>query len=504
MNKVLTIISLLLLFSCKQNKNITKETSSFQNLELKHLSISELNSDFDLLVSSLKEAHTGLYWYSTEKQFDSLVSVQRTLLKDNLNTLQFYNIVSPIVAFSKEDHCDVSLSDELNKILTEKGFFLPLIVTNLNQKPLILNQPYKGLELIAINGIKIEEIYHRIFNTFAADGFIISSKYRYLDLTGFSREYAKVIDQQEENTIITKDLSTGKVETHKLKSVSYKKLREHMAQVFNENKIKEEIDEPAELKFQNNNTAILTFTTFGNSDFEEYNMNFKKFVDSSFVEITERESKNLIIDLRDNGGGSEGNEDYLFSYLTEKPYTKYKHVELSKFSFSFLDFTDYSSIEDREELENELRAENKMVENGKIYRKEGLYIPEALKSNTFKGQVYILTSGWTYSGGAEFSTLMKEHTKAIFIGEETGGGYYGNTSGTSLELTLPNTKLKIDIPILKFVLEVQKGKFGRGVIPDYEIQPTFEECINGYDAELEYAKRIIEERKTSYNSVYKK
>ena len=58
MNKVLTIISLLLLFSCKQNKNITKETSSFQNLELKHLSISELNSDFDLLVSSLKEAHT--------------------------------------------------------------------------------------------------------------------------------------------------------------------------------------------------------------------------------------------------------------------------------------------------------------------------------------------------------------------------------------------------------------------------------------------------------------
>src|SRR5690606_39536992 len=154
---------------------------------------------------------------------------------------------------------------------------------------------------------------------------------------------------------------------------------------------------------------------FGNSDFEEYNMNFKKFVDSSFVEITERESKNLIIDLRDNGGGSEGNEDYLFSYLTEKPYTKYKHVELSKFSFSFLDFTDYSSIEDREELENELRAENKMVENGKIYRKEGLYIPEALKSNTFKGQVYILTSGWTYSGGDRKSTrLNSSHVKISY------------------------------------------------------------------------------------------
>ncbi|PJR04201.1 S41 family peptidase [Avrilella dinanensis] len=492
MKNLLTIISLLFLFSCKQNENATNKISSFQNLELKQLSFSELQADFDLLVNSLKEAHTGLYWYSTEKQFDSLVSIQRTLLKDNLNSLQFYNIVSPIIAFSKEDHCDISLSDELNNALAEKGFFLPLIITNLNEKPLILNQPYKGLTLTEINGVKIEEIYQRIFNTFASDGFILSSKYRYLDLRGFSREYAKVIDQQKENTITTKDLSTGKTETHQLKSVSYKRLSELTAQVFNENKIREEIDKPGELLFIENNTAVLTFTTFGNSDFEEYNMNFEQFVDSSFIEISKQKSTNLIIDLRDNGGGSEGNEDYLFSYLTDKPYNKYKHVELSRFSFSFLNHTDYSSPEDRKELENELRAENENSDDGKIYRKPGIYLQEPLKNNPFKGQVYVLTSGWTYSGGAEFSTLMKEYTDAIFIGEETGGGYYGNTSGSSLELTLPNTKLVVDIPILKFVLDVKKGKFGNGIIPDFQIQPTFDEYIKGYDTELEYAKKLIE------------
>lgn len=493
MNKLLTILSLLFIFCCKQNENTTTEIPSFQNLELKQLPLSELQSDFDLLVNSLKEAHTGLYWYSTEKQFDSLVTVQRTLLKGNLNSLQFYTIVSPIIAFSKEDHCDISLSDELNNTFTEKGFFLPLIISNLNQKPLILNQPYKGLELTAINGIKIEEIYQRIFNTFASDGFILSSKYRYLDLRGFSREYAKVIDQQNENTITTKNLSTGKTETHPLKTVSYNKLSELMAQVFSENKIREEIDKPGELLFQENNTAILTFTTFGNSDFEAYDMNFKQFVDASFTEIAKRKSKNLIIDLRDNGGGSEGNEDYLFSYLMDKPYNKYKQVELSKFSFSFLNHTDYSSPEDRKELEDELKAENEKSDEGKIYRKTGIYTPEPLKSNPFKGQVYVLTSGWTYSGAAEFSTLMKEHTKAIFIGEETGGGYYGNTSGTSLELTLPNTKLVVDIPILKFVLDVTKGEFGRGILPDFDIQPTFDQYIKGYDTELEYAKKWIGE-----------
>ena len=487
LKKLLTILSVLILFACKT----TNTTSSFTNLELKKYSLSALQNDFDLLVNSLKEAHTGLYWYSNEKQFDSLVSVQRGLLKDSLNSLQFYNIVAPIVAFSKEDHCDISLSEDVSKTLKEKGLFLPLIIINLNQKPLILNKPYKGFEVVEINGNKIKNIYQRLFKTFASDGFIQSSKYRYLDLRGFSREYAKVIDQQKENSILIKNPSTGKIETHKLQSVSYKNLNEIMTQVFSENKIREEITKPAKLQFQDDNTAILTFRTFGNSNFKKFNMDFKKFVDSSFVEISKRKSNNLIIDLRDNGGGSEGNEDYLFSYLTNLPYNKYKHVELSNFSFSFLDFTDYSSTEDKQDLENELKKENEKSQNGKIYRKTGLYTPEPLKSNPFKGKIYVLTSGWTYSGGAEFSTLIKEHTKAIFIGEETGGGYYGNTSGTLLELTLPNTKLKIDIPILKFVLEVRKGKFGRGTMPDFEVQPSFEEFINGYDTELEYAKKLI-------------
>src|SRR3989338_4573641 len=439
MRKLLTILSLLILSPGKQTEKTTNEIPSFANLELQKHSLSELQNDFDLLVNSLKEAHTGLYWYSSERQF--------------------YTIVSPIVAFSKEDHCDISLSDDLSKTQKEKGLFVPLIMINLHQKPLILNKPYSGFELIEMNGIKIEDIYRRLFNTFAADGFIQSSKYRYLDLRGFSREYAKVIDQQKENSIVIKNPSTGKTETHKLQSVSYKNLSELVTQVFNENNIREEIDQPAKLQFQDDNTAILTFRTFSNSDFEEFNMNFETFVDSSFMEISKRKSDNLIIDMRDNGGGSEGNEDYLFSYLTDRPYTKYKHVELSNFSFSFLDFTDYSGMEDKLDLENELKTEHEKLPNGKIYRKAGLYTPEPLKSNPFKGNMYVLTSGWTYSGGAEFSTLMKEYTKAIFIGEETGGGYYGNTSGTSLELTLPNTKLKIDIPILRFVLDVRKGEF---------------------------------------------
>ena len=83
-----------------------------------------------------------------------------------------------------------------------------------------------------------------------------------------------------------------------------------------------------------------------------------------------------------------------------------------------------------------------------------------------------------------------------FVGEETGGGYYGNTSGYGQELTLPHSKIMIDIPALRFEMNVeQKLPFGRGVIPDHEIIPTFEQYLNNVNAPLQYILEQIENEK---------
>jgi len=487
------VLILFILGSCKQTESPTETASSFSNLRLPEYSRKQLESDFDLLVNSLKEAHTGLYWYATEKQFDSIVRHQRSLLRDSLNGLEFYNIVSPIVAFTKEDHCDIGLSEEIKEALAEKGLYLPLSVIHLRHKTLIINTilPGKpeGMELLEVNGIGIKGIRERLFRTFAADGFILSSKYRYLDFVGFSREYARVIGQEKENSITVFNPVTQRKEHYTIKSIPAKELVEIQKKVFRENNIRREIGKPAQLEFPDDRTALLTFRTFSNSDFEESGMEFRSFVDSCFQAIRNKGIAHLILDMRDNGGGSEGNEDILFSYLTDRPYTKYKYVELSALTYSFFAYTDYAKTEDRLELERELKTDHMRSSDGRYYRKTGIYVPEPVKKTPFKGNISVLTSGWTYSGGAEFSSLMKEHTNAVFIGEEVGGGFYGNTSGISLELTLPATKLVIDIPILRFVLDVKKGKFGRGVIPDHAIEPTFQQFIKGYDAELEYAKK---------------
>lgn len=464
-------------------------------LDLQKYPKEKLAEDFNLLVSSLKEAHTGLYWYSTKREFDSLVSLQKSKIKADLNGLQFYNVIAPVVAFTKEDHCDISVSEEVKEFLESKGKFLPLVVIHLNEKAYILNNPWdtpiKGHELVEINGQSIREIRNRIFNTFASDGYILSSKFRYLDFQKFSVEYAKVVSQPKEFQIKVLNPKTNKKESYRLNSVNLAELDRISQTVQKENKIKAEATTPASLEFTEKNTAILTLNTFSNRKFRKEGMVYKSFIDSAFKIIRERNTRNLIIDIRNNGGGSEGNEDYLFSFLTRKPYQKYKFVEASNVTFSFLKYTDYADTVDKKELEQNLRSEHYLTKQGRLLRKAGISIPEPLKLSPFIGNIFILTSGWTYSGGAEFASLMREHTNAVFIGEEVGGGYYGNTSGYIITLTLPHTQLPVEIPLLKFVLNVNKGTFGRGIIPQYKVQPTFEEFIRGYDAELEFVKRKL-------------
>lgn len=494
MKTLFFLVPALLFIACENHEPVASP-DPFTELDLTHYTKQQLQQDFDLLVNSLKEAHTGLYWYATRQQFDSVVAVQRTQLKDGLNGLQFYTILAPVVAFTKEDHCDIHLSEEVQNYLSKKGHFLPLHVVNLDGKMWIVNDlvingtHLKGRIITAIDGKQISAIRKSIYQTFASDGFILSSKIVFLDGKRFAMQYAKVMDQKRSHQLTVYNPENQLSDEFKMQSVSWKTLQQ-LSETAQKSGLLNPQDLPATFEMKNDSTAVLTFNTFSNSQFDEQGMHFRSFVDYCFRAIRRNHPAHLIIDLRENGGGSEGNEDYLFSYLTDQPYRKYTSVELSNRTFRFLPYTDYAAEEDKRELYAELEADYYQTEEGKLFRKAGLYVPEPLKSHPYTGKTYILTSGWTYSGAAEFCSLMREHTSAIFIGQETGGGFYGNTSGTSLELTLPNTGIIVDIPVLKFSLDVRKGLFGRGVLPDYPVEPTFSEYIRGIDAEMRKALKL--------------
>ena len=110
---------------------------------------------------------------------------------------------------------------------------------------------------------------------------------------------------------------------------------------------------------------------------------------------------------------------------------------------------------------------------------------------TFAGKVLILINGGSCSTTAEFLSQTHYHKRAKFIGEESGGGYYGTTSGVVPALTLPNSKLIVYVPLVTYYLAVNGYKaVAHGVLPDHPISYTIEELLAGKDKELALALEL--------------
>ncbi|MBO9682496.1 MAG: peptidase S41, partial [Flavisolibacter sp.] len=93
------------------------------------------------------------------------------------------------------------------------------------------------------------------------------------------------------------------------------------------------------------------------------------------------------------------------------------------------------------------------------------------KKNHFNGTTYILTGGNTFSAATLFTKALVDQPDVIVVGEETGGGAYGNSAWLIPDVTLPNTKVRFRLPLFRLVVDKNAPK-GRGVIPEVEALPS--------------------------------
>jgi C-terminal processing protease CtpA/Prc len=107
--------------------------------------------------------------------------------------------------------------------------------------------------------------------------------------------------------------------------------------------------------------------------------------------------------------------------------------------------------------------------------------------------VIALMNGGSASTTSEFLSNLHYNRRATFVGEEAGGGYYGNTSGPTIRVTLSNTKVRLLVPLRTYYLAVKDGIPNRSVLPDYEVKASIDDLVSGRDVvmirALERAKR---------------
>jgi C-terminal processing protease CtpA/Prc len=115
-------------------------------------------------------------------------------------------------------------------------------------------------------------------------------------------------------------------------------------------------------------------------------------------------------------------------------------------------------------------------------------------TNHFDGNIYIIQGGYTFSAATILSSFLKGQSNVTIVGEESGGGYYGNSAMHIPNIILPNTKLQVRLPMFRYVMDKTRPK-GYGVMPDVEIYPSVEAVRNGVDLKMEAVRKMIKQQK---------
>jgi len=480
---------LLSLFICLSfGKFYAQDYGDFPTIEK-----GKLLNDVEILYQALDKFHSGMYWYTPKDSVDAAFEQVRANINQDMNVPQFHKLIAPLVALARENHTGISMPQDINKKIIDEATFLPMTVVFLGTKLYCVNNgseyidaAIEGQEIETINGEKPTAIVEKIGSLLNSDGYIKTMKFTDLSYFNFARYYFYYFGEVNEFKIKFKNIAQPiSMQAQSVETIR-KYVRSRSTATNTEAPVKKDM---LEYKQLDNSTAYLGVHSFSNPDIKELSKekNIKVFLENSFKSIAENNIKNLIIDVSKNGGGTEGNEGLLYSYLGPN-YQQYIKVR-AKTQHATLDNGIVPPIQLRAFGFIERTFVNKMMKDGTLERRqwigEGLMAYKKEPKHKFTGKVYIIISPLTYSGGSEFSNMVYTNDLATFVGQETGGGYYGNTSGYSKEIILPNSKIELDIPALQFMMNVKpKLPFGRGVIPDYEVIPTFEQFSKGENAAL--------------------
>ncbi len=494
LKKLFPFILVGLLTACSASKNYNPD---------KKFSRQELQQDYTLLRNILEQKHPSLYWYTPKDSMNFYFDSLYNNISDSMTELQFgWKILAPLTQKIHCGHTTFGMSKNWGKYIRNKTipsfplFFkvwedTMIVTANLNRKDSLIKP---GTLITSVNNIRNHELIQQMFQYLPADGYAdnvnyirISSNFPYFhrNIFGIYKNYrVSYIDStgNEKNITIPMWMPV-KDTTKKKKAEPVKKIpRWQLKKERRENARSMVIDSSI-------NTAIITLNTFASGG----GKHLRSFINKSFKKIRQQEIKNLIIDLRSNGGGEINMSSLFTKYIRNQPF----RVTDTAFavSKSLSPYTKYIKQGFLTNLGLFFLTKKKKVDSNYhfgFYERK-IYEPKA--NNHFDGKVYVLINGPTFSASTLFCNLVKGQENVTLVGEDAGGGWHGNNGIMIPDIILPTTKLRVRLPLFRLVQYNHVVKDGRGVPPDIYIPPIAEAVKEGLDRKMIIVKEMIKEDK---------
>jgi hypothetical protein len=444
-----------------------------------------LVADFRLARQALQEGHSGIYRYTAKEELDRLFDHAEKSLTRPMNAIEFYRILAPVVAAIKCGHTGVGVPQEMQKAYSTKTLLLPLQIHVLKGKLYIRRdlsdgaEPLAGREIRAINGVSAAKILETMLAATSGDGDSQTCRIARINGWVMARRLPALIGLHSPYEVTVWDAKQNRELQVHLEGKEMPRLQQAARVKFPQDEGEKTAGEFA-LK-DDGKIAVMKINGFGGFVDTARKKSLTEFYRESFVAMNARGTKSLILDLRNNGGGEDELGKLLLSYLVDEPFKYYDDLVINAREFAFQKYTGDTAPLPADLLEVQPDGKYRMVKHPNW----GMQQPS---KPTFRGKVLILINGGSFSTTSEFLSQVHFHKRATFIGEESAGGYYGNTSGPSLRLTLPHTKVQMGVPLMTYYMAVSGYQAkAHGVFPDWPIEYTIDELLEGKDKELALA-----------------
>ncbi len=476
--------------------------STFQkpNTERKtDFSREEATEDYQVLVDALKEGFPGLYDYVSESEFNLHTRTIMDSFSETVDVFALESAVKSTLGLIRDSHTAL-----MNP--TNKPEYTATICFGLQGDSMFVTRTthadisYLGKRIVSVDGIPCDSMKVLLRNHMnGSDGFVESFPNLYF-LTSLDTRYCRNIQMFKTKGDVVLRFADGEKKLFKGVRIDQGSVcipfKPSWRTWFLTNRM-----EHVSFRKVSDTTAYLGLGSF------DLNQAELDKIRDHFAQMANDSVTCLIIDLRNNSGGTEEVMKKIYSHIAQAPFRQEICQRVNKRgNFDFFRYSTNHSVEYCQKCAIDQHCEGEILfpdfepssdGNGFVLDLSDKWCQPDSTVN-YKGRVYLLVNEHSQSASSVFAGWVKKQWRGAIVGRETGSTYHQMKAHKFENLMLPNSKYIIHFPLVQTVMDTVvnvRFPYGRGVLPDFELKLTTEELKCKSDSMLNYTLQLIDKGK---------
>lgn len=443
--KHLIATMLIAAMTCGIQLTASGQTANAQSNErkrppIRHLTRKQAQKDINSLIYTFSEVHPNMYAVCGQDRLLTAADSIKRNLPDSLTRAELYMSVAPLVAMIGDGHSCLRFPYHDTLINDYRQLPIDININTDNYKMTVWkcidNAIPEDAEVLSINDISTRDILEEMMRYNSGERYF----FRLSRVSGIFNELFTMLYAADKYKITYREDSSQKTKTVTLNAIGRSKRKKLMSAMTKEEKQDIKPDYSFEID-KKHGVAVMDFRSFDNPK------GMTHFADSMFTVMRKNGIRNLIIDIRNNGGGSSKVGDNLLKYISPQPFTQFWKV-ISRKSPTVIKMTNQKG-----------HAPEVVFSIQKSFN-----TPLTAEEGRFDGNVYLLISHNTFSSAASFSWAFKQFGMGTVIGEESGG--MNVCFGDVIDYELPESGLDCSISWKRFWHYGADENDVHGTLPD--------------------------------------